>query len=80
MQVTSPTTGYDQDVTRRYLSTSEFAARIGVHRHTLTKYKLPPPDALIGTVRGWLPETVDAWQARRPGRGARTAGTWNLSD
>lgn len=25
-----------------------------------------------GTVRGWTVETVDRWQAARPGRGART--------
>jgi hypothetical protein len=38
----------------------------------LSRYKLPEADAMIGNVRGWLPETIDAWHAARPGRGART--------
>lgn len=56
----------------RYLSRAEFAARVGLAVGTLSRYKLPEPDARIGTTRGWLPETIDAWQAARPGRGART--------
>lgn len=32
-------------------------------------YNLPEPDALIGATRGWLPETIDRWNAARPGRG-----------
>lgn len=54
-----------------YLSTSEFAARIGVKRDTLNRYHLPEPDAMIGNIRGWLPETIDKWNASRPGRGHR---------
>ncbi|MGR4009215.1 XRE family transcriptional regulator [Leucobacter sp. 1207-22] len=54
----------------RYLSLKELAERIGVEQRTASKYKLPEPDAMIGTTRGWLPETVDAWNAGRPGRGA----------
>ncbi len=27
------------------------------------------PDATIGRTRGWLPETIDQWNAQRPGRG-----------
>lgn len=56
-------------VTVRYLSRSEVAELIGVQPDTLGRYKLPEPDAVIGSVRGWLPETIDAWQAKRPGRG-----------
>lgn len=56
----------------QYLSVSEVAARIGVTAGTLSRYRLPAPDAMIGTVRGWTPATIDAWQAARPGRGART--------
>ena len=52
-----------------YLSSSEVAARIGVTPGALKHYKLPEPDALIGRTRGWLPETIDAWNASRPGRG-----------
>ena len=55
---------------RRYLSRPEVAARIGVKNDTLNRYKLPPPDAQIGArLVGWLPETIDAWNAARPGQG-----------
>jgi predicted DNA-binding transcriptional regulator AlpA len=60
-------------MTMRYLSCAELAERIGVSRSALGRYKLPEPDAITGTVRGWLPETVDAWHGQRPGRG-RGAG------
>lgn len=56
----------------RYLSASEVAERLGIHRSAISKYKMPEPDALIGTTRGWLPATIDEWNAARPGRGART--------
>ncbi|WOC11267.1 helix-turn-helix transcriptional regulator [Gordonia sp. MP11Mi] len=59
-------------MTAVYLSASEVAERIGVVRSAISRYKMPPPDALIGATRGWLPETIDAWNADRPGRGART--------
>lgn len=66
-----------------YLSRTDVAERIGVQPGALSRYKLPPPDVVIGainddgtiprgTVRGWLPETIDEWHANRPGRGART--------
>lgn len=52
-----------------YLSAAEVAERIGVKPDTLKRYVLPEPDAMIGRYRGWLPETIDAWNAARPGRG-----------
>lgn len=55
---------------KHYLSRAEFAERIGVNPSTLGRYKLPDPDATVGTARGWLPETVDAWNEARPGKGA----------
>ncbi|NKR89685.1 hypothetical protein GS894_02825 [Rhodococcus hoagii] len=66
-----------------YMSRVEFAERIGVQPGALSRYKLPPPDVVVGplngdgtiprgTVRGWLPATIDEWNANRPGRGART--------
>lgn len=68
-----------QHSTIRYLSTGEFAVRIGVQRSTLNRYKLPLCDAEIGDVRGWLPQTVDEWTARRPGkRPPRSGEDWNL--
>ncbi|WP_156174972.1 MULTISPECIES: helix-turn-helix transcriptional regulator [Bacteria] len=53
----------------RYLSRAEVAERIGVAVGTLSRYTLPEPDAMTGTTRGWLPETIDTWNAARPGRG-----------
>lgn len=61
-----------------YLTSSEFAERIGVVPGTLKRYDLPPVDARIGNRRGWLPQTIDEWNERRPGRGARHAGNWHL--
>lgn len=55
---------------KAYLSRAEFAERIGVKADTLGRYNLPEPDAMIGTTRGWTIETVDAWNAARPGKGA----------
>ncbi|WP_235931766.1 MULTISPECIES: transcriptional regulator [Actinomyces] len=63
-----------------YLGLSGLAERIGIRMGTAQRYsregRLPTPDVIVGdkphAVRGWLPETVDAWQANRPGRGART--------
>ena len=53
----------------RYLTRSELAYRIGVLPDTLNKYKLPEPDAIFGDRKGYLPATVDQWNATRPGRG-----------
>ena len=57
-------------MTERYLSLKEVGERIGSSNPAARGYHLPEPDALIGTTRGWLPETIDAWNAARPGRGA----------
>jgi hypothetical protein len=54
-----------------YLSRKEVAERLGVKQGTLGRYRLPEPDAMIGEVRGWLPESIDAWNASRPGHGGR---------
>lgn len=56
-------------MTTRYLSLTEVAGRLGITAGALAGYKLPEPDALIGRTRGWLPETIDEWNAARPGRG-----------
>lgn len=53
----------------RYLSRPEVAERIGVKPDTLNRYNLPTPDAQIGARQvGWLPATIDAWNASRPSR------------
>lgn len=58
----------------RYLSRKQFAERIGIKPDSLARYTIPPPDALIGDVRGWLVSTVDAWNASRPSRVGRGTG------
>ena len=66
-----------------YLGVAQVAERIGVKPGALSRYKLPTPDVVIGTIdddgtvsrgsfRGWAEETIDEWNANRPGRGART--------
>lgn len=61
-----------------YLGHTEVAERIGVKgRRGIRGYKLPPADAKIGIHLGWLPATIDAWHARRPGRGNRVPN-WEL--
>ena len=55
----------------RYLSRPEIAERIGVKPDTMNRYKMPAPDAMIGRLPGWTVETVDAWNAARPGQGRR---------
>lgn len=53
-----------------YLGRTEVAHHLGLSGITsLTGVALPPPDATIGDRKGWLPETIDAWNALRPGRG-----------
>ena len=61
------------DQTPVYLSRSDLARRIGVQVGTLGRYALPEPDVYIGLegrrTMGWKAETIDEWNARRPGRG-----------
>ena len=52
-----------------YLSVTDVAKRLGISPAAVSAYKLPQPDALIGRTRGWLPDTIDQWNAQRPGRG-----------
>lgn len=60
----------------RYLSLGEVADRIGVTLNTAKSYLrkdlLPAPDAMTGRVRGWIPDTIDAWNQARPGSGRRS--------
>ncbi|MDO5746083.1 MAG: transcriptional regulator [Actinomycetaceae bacterium] len=66
--------------TQTFLSRSEVAEHLGIGSATVSSYLrkglLPEPDAKIGRVNGWLPETIDKWNAERPGRGHRTDLEW----
>lgn len=67
-------------MTIEYLGATHFAVRAGLAVATIRSYMrkglIPPADVVISTpagpLRGWAPETIDAWMASRPGRGART--------
>src|SRR5699024_5833852 len=64
---TTPTPRMTVQSPIRYLSRREVAERIGVKPDTLSRYSLPPPDALVGARKGWLPATIDEWNTSRPG-------------
>lgn len=67
-------------MTTEYLGTAAVAKRLGLTVPTIRSYILkglmPDADVIIttpsGSLRGWAPKTIDAWQASRPGQGART--------
>ena len=54
-----------------YLSVTQVADRIGLALNTIKAYsqdtprRMPNPDAMIGRVKGWKAETIDAWHERR---------------
>ena len=60
---------------KRYLSLTEVAQRLGVTKGALARYKLPEPDVLVGSIRGWSEQTIDDWNAARPGHGGRQRKT-----
>ena len=74
---------YPQRPPQVFLSKAQFEARIGLQPGSLSGATLPPPHAIIGpvnkegslprgTVRGWLPETIDYWKRARLGQGFRS--------
>lgn len=60
---------YRQKPPAGFLSRKEFAERVGVLPDSLNRYTLPPADVTLNGSLGWRPETVDAWNEARPGRG-----------
>ena len=73
--------------TRRYLNVAQVEEHLGLRRGALSRIRLPEPDVIVGpvdedgaiprgTARGWTVETINEWNAARPGQGART----DLSD
>lgn len=55
----------------KFLSRTQLAERVGLKPDTLNKMTLPDHDAEFGEDghgkprKGWLPQTVDAWDAAR---------------
>lgn len=56
-------------MTTHYMNMTEVAKYLNISVGALSTYKLPAPDATLGKSRGWLPETIETWNANRPGRG-----------
>ncbi|MEJ5922300.1 hypothetical protein [Bifidobacterium thermophilum] len=56
-------------MTEHYLSVTEVAQLFGISSAAVSAYRLPEPDAMIGRTRGWRRETIETWNAARPGRG-----------
>ena len=55
---------------QKYLSRQDVAKRLDMKSvRSLSGIDLPPHDVEVGRHKGWLPETIDAWHAERPGRG-----------
>lgn len=49
--------------TKKYLSASEAAKFLGITRDGFYKRTPPPPDVLIGAIKGWSKDTLRAWDA-----------------
>lgn len=54
----------------KYLSVTEVAERTGLALNTVKAYsqvpgRMPEADVKIGRVKGWKPETIDAWMKAR---------------
>lgn len=55
---------------QHYLGRTEVAKYLGLAGlPSLTGVELPPPDVIVGDRKGWSTETIDEWNAKRPGRG-----------
>lgn len=62
-----------------YLTTEQLAARLGVKRQTVHKYRvrgdIPPPDQYAGRTPLWSAANVEKWAEQRPGHGWRKGQT-----
>jgi predicted DNA-binding transcriptional regulator AlpA len=58
-----------------YLTSEQLADRLGVRRGSIHRYRtrgdLPEPDEVIGRSPVWKVETIECWEAARPGHGWR---------
>ncbi len=60
---------------KHYLGWTGFAERVGMKPGALGKYQLPEPDVYVGSIRRWSEQTIDKWNAARPGHGGRPRKT-----
>ncbi|RSX58177.1 hypothetical protein D2E24_0537 [Bifidobacterium samirii] len=61
-------------MTEHHLGVKQVAEHLDIIQGALLSLNLPEPDAIIGRTRGWKPETIDQWNANRPGRGVGGEG------
>ncbi len=58
-----------------YLTADELAERLGIKRGSVHRYRvrgdLPEPDEHVGRTPLWKIDSIEAWEASRPGRGWR---------
>lgn len=70
----------DGSMTKRYLSLTQFAAKVEMTTGALNTFKnLPAPDVVVGegprATRGWSEKTIEEWNAARRG-----PGNWGAVD
>lgn len=53
----------------KFWGRKEVAEYLGVKTDSINGYDLPEQDAMVGSHRGWAPQTIIDWAASRPGRG-----------
>lgn len=64
-----------------YLDSAGVARLLGVSPATIRAYRsrgqagFPEPDVIVGDTPGWLPATIERWQAQRRG-----PGNWRRND
>ena len=58
-------------MTINYMGVKQVAEHLGITQGGLLNLKLPDPDVTIGKTRGWSQQTIDKWNASRPGKGGR---------
>ncbi len=56
-----------------YLDSNQLADRLGIKRTSVHRYRvrgdIPQPDEYVGRTPMWTVETIERWEANRPGRG-----------
>lgn len=62
-----------------YLTSDQLAARIGIKRASVHRYRtrgdIPEPDEYVGRTPLWKSDRIEKWLAERPGQGWRKGAT-----
>ena len=58
-----------------YLTSDQLAARLGIKRPSIHRYRvrgdIPPPDEYVGRTPLWAVASIETWEQARPGHGWR---------